>query len=451
MKTDTIIFSGPTLSPIEVKELLPQAFCCGPVSCGDIFQALRLSPKNIIIIDGYFQRLPSVWHKEILLAIEHGVMVYGASSMGALRAAELDSFGMIGVGEIYHQYRSGEIIDDDEVAVTHGLDDVYTKTGTALINDRFTLRAAVADNIIEADLATELINQLKKQPYYQRSLFVECEKMCFNKLLNWFQKFYIDQKRNDAVELLTAFKSGLLQQNTTLDKATTINNTVFSKKIYREICSRPFKNFNTNLPESETIAFLSPWIDHKVELVRLAKILHIVNDINGIFDKDFLQKIDFENKNLLQIFKNYLIYINNYKSDLICSFKEKFYSMNINLKISFFISYFMSDVIKFIEKNNTTVSAIHQQKFFDYYRKENYLFSFSAIDEWRAKNNLQTQNDLQSFVYTMSLFHCLIENNNVDYLGIKTSMNYTNWFKKAMDLIMDSKIIPDIPLANLII
>ena len=55
----------------------------------------------ILIVDGEFGQSLSVWHKEILHALHRGIRVVGASSMGALRAAELDRFGMEGVGEIY--------------------------------------------------------------------------------------------------------------------------------------------------------------------------------------------------------------------------------------------------------------------------------------------------------------------------------------------------------------
>ena len=61
----------------------------------------------IAIIDGVFHKEPAVSHKEILEAIKKGVTVVGGASMGALRASELDDFGMIGVGRVYHDYSNG--------------------------------------------------------------------------------------------------------------------------------------------------------------------------------------------------------------------------------------------------------------------------------------------------------------------------------------------------------
>ena len=64
--------------------------------------------------------MPTVWHKEILWAMAQGIHVFGAASIGALRAAELDAFGMRGIGRIYEAFRDGVLEDDDEVAVLHG-------------------------------------------------------------------------------------------------------------------------------------------------------------------------------------------------------------------------------------------------------------------------------------------------------------------------------------------
>ena len=67
----------------------------------------RGPPARIAIIDGLFEQVPAVWHKELLFAMARGVEVSGAASMGALRAAELHAFGMIGVGPTFAAYKSG--------------------------------------------------------------------------------------------------------------------------------------------------------------------------------------------------------------------------------------------------------------------------------------------------------------------------------------------------------
>ena len=100
---------------------------------------------DIRTIDGYFDRVPAVWHKEILWAMSRGIHLFGCSSMGALRAAELEAFGMVGVGEVFRMFRDGVLEDDDEVAVIHGPSDAaYVTLTEALVNIRATLASAWA-------------------------------------------------------------------------------------------------------------------------------------------------------------------------------------------------------------------------------------------------------------------------------------------------------------------
>lgn len=97
VQVKTIVFSGPSISRDAV-EAVQGVEWQAPVSQGDVYRAAQTAPDVIAIIDGYFEGVPSVWHKEILWAMSRGIHVFGASSMGALRAAELHSFGMRGCG-----------------------------------------------------------------------------------------------------------------------------------------------------------------------------------------------------------------------------------------------------------------------------------------------------------------------------------------------------------------
>ena len=90
-----------------------------PIKSGDIYKIMTHGFTKIGIIDGVFHGVPSIWHREILCAITYGIEVYGSSSMGALRAAEMSTLGVIGVGQVYEWYCSGHIIGDDEVALSH--------------------------------------------------------------------------------------------------------------------------------------------------------------------------------------------------------------------------------------------------------------------------------------------------------------------------------------------
>jgi len=164
----TIVFIGPTLPAAEATRLLPGATIAPPVSVGDVLQlARRRGIRRIAIIDGYFERMAAVWHKEILVALERGIAVWGAASMGALRAAELSPFGMIGVGSIYRAFASGQLVADDEVAVAHlPAEYGYRQTSDALV----TLRDAIARApMLSARSRTALVELARARFYRERS------------------------------------------------------------------------------------------------------------------------------------------------------------------------------------------------------------------------------------------------------------------------------------------
>ncbi len=162
------VFLGPTLPPGEARRYLDAEYL-PPVSQGDVLRLLDRRPTAIAIIDGYFELVPAVWHKEILLALESGVHVFGAASMGALRAAELDVFGVKGIGQIYKWYASGYLEDDDEVAVVHGpADQGYRELSDAMVNVRDRCLSAAKKGIVTKRVSREFIEIAKALFYPER-------------------------------------------------------------------------------------------------------------------------------------------------------------------------------------------------------------------------------------------------------------------------------------------
>ena len=124
-----------------------------PAAEGDVYRVTLKHPQAIGIIDGYFQSMPTVRHKEILWAMSRGIHVFGSASIGALRAAELVAFGMEGVGTIFELYRDGVLEDDDEVAIAHGPAEAGFLAGSeAMVNIRQTLRKAERLGVISQRL-----------------------------------------------------------------------------------------------------------------------------------------------------------------------------------------------------------------------------------------------------------------------------------------------------------
>ena len=193
----TIVFLGPTLPWQEADRILPADYQ-PPARMGDIYRLLSERVERIIIIDGVFHGVPSVWHREILEALTEGIEVIGASSMGALRAAEMHEAGMRGIGEIFTWYRDGIIDGDDEVALVHGdQESSYRPMSTPLVNLRATFFKLVAQGLVSSADAHAAIAALKAKGYPDRSL-----QALDPSLRSLATTHFVDLKQLDAVAAL---------------------------------------------------------------------------------------------------------------------------------------------------------------------------------------------------------------------------------------------------------
>jgi hypothetical protein len=216
-----VVFTGPTLPPAEAATILAAEYR-PPAAIGDVYRAALEQPWAIGIIDGFFESTPSVWHREVLWAMAQGIHVFGAASMGALRAAELSAFGMVGVGEIFAAYQDGAIEDDDEVAVVHGPPELgYVQLSEAMVNIRASLGRAAEARIIAPATAERLITIGKglfyKERGYPRLLAGAAEAGLpvaeIEALRGWLKENQVNQKRQDAVALLQAIGAARAQAN----------------------------------------------------------------------------------------------------------------------------------------------------------------------------------------------------------------------------------------------
>jgi hypothetical protein len=127
-------------------------------------------PEAIVLIDGLFGQILSVWHKEILFALDRGIAFFGAASMGALRALETEAFGAVAFGEVVRMYRDGEIEDDDEVVLAHGPeDDLYRAHSEPMVNLRKSFAAARDAGILDAATHDALIAAGKARYFPERT------------------------------------------------------------------------------------------------------------------------------------------------------------------------------------------------------------------------------------------------------------------------------------------
>jgi hypothetical protein len=201
-----VVFLGPSLDTESAKTIL-NADYRPPASRGDIFMAVQEGAGIIGLIDGVFFQACAIAHREILYAWEEGVKVIGASSMGALRASELDIHGMEGIGKIYELYKKGKLVSDDEVAL---LFDPYTfkPLSEPLVNIRYNLELAEDKGILTKEVEEKILKVAKSLYYPERDyeiILSMAEKelnVDLKRLKKFLQEDKRDLKREDAIEAL---------------------------------------------------------------------------------------------------------------------------------------------------------------------------------------------------------------------------------------------------------
>ncbi len=213
-----VVFLGPSLSRSEAQQILPDAVFLPPAAMGDILGALRrYRPHSIGLIDGTFLQNMSVFHKELLYAIDNGAYVLGGSSMGALRAAECSRYGVIGIGEIYEAFASGELENDADVALTHANADAdFRPLSDAMVTIRAVLRGAQDKGLLTPAQTAELIERQEQRWFPERrvvdSLADAAELGITGEELTELREFFktqtreLDPKRRDAISLLHAMR-----------------------------------------------------------------------------------------------------------------------------------------------------------------------------------------------------------------------------------------------------
>ena len=111
-----VVFLGPTLAHEEARTVLDAEFL-PPAAHGDVLRAASRRPQAIGIVDGVFEHVPAVWHKECpVRAVRRNPRVrrrkHGRAARGRARPVRDE-----GIGEVYRAYADGVFEDDDEVAV----------------------------------------------------------------------------------------------------------------------------------------------------------------------------------------------------------------------------------------------------------------------------------------------------------------------------------------------
>jgi hypothetical protein len=280
-------FVGPTIRPDEVRSGLAgvaiDLTVHPPIEQGSLLRLATDLPDVVAIVDGYFAQVPAVLHKEIIVAIERGARVLGAASFGALRAAELDQFGMEGVGQIYRQYRRGAIDADDEVAVLHAdADHGYRPVSEALVSLRHNLRRARARRVISKETAAGVLAHARALGFAdrRRDVLLDPNRVAappseLDALGRFLRQEAVDLKHADALQLVrtVARRLGGSERWPPLPTRS-VGRTAFLYRAEREYVGRLVDG--RHVPERQALAseqILAPGLPRLFRRVRLRSLL----------------------------------------------------------------------------------------------------------------------------------------------------------------------------------
>lgn len=227
-----VAFAGPSLTAADRREF-GSVDWMPPVEAGDLLRLDVDASTRLCLIDGYFDHRPAVRHKEILLLLHEGIRIFGASSIGALRAAEMHGFGLIGIGAIYRAYARGTLVGDDEVALIHGPEEWdWSPLSIPLVDVRATLCRARRQRAVDAAEARALLDAAAAIHYVDRTwpVVVEAASIPVRPLEPVLRQWAVEQKRLDARQCLRA----AMANDTAAPTRPALVRTVFLDNLARE-------------------------------------------------------------------------------------------------------------------------------------------------------------------------------------------------------------------------
>jgi hypothetical protein len=211
--TNACIFAGPSLAG---RTLPPGIQTFPPASRGALTAALTSGYSRIGFVDGALEESERLPLRELREALATpGVTVVGGASMGAVRAVQLESEGMQGVGRVFRLFRRGSLADSEEVYVLHAPAALrYRCLTLPLVNIRYTLRALrLAAHLSRAE-EEALVRYVRDVPWFDRdrhslsgAVYTACGSARCTRIMQAFDIMYRDIKYEDAMSVVSRLHS----------------------------------------------------------------------------------------------------------------------------------------------------------------------------------------------------------------------------------------------------
>jgi hypothetical protein len=206
----TVVYVGPSIDVAEAATILPWAEFRPPVRAGDLYVAWNQGASVLLVIDGQFLQEDALPPREVVDVAQDGALLYGASSMGALRAAECWPVGVRGVGVVYRLFRTGRLISDEEVAVATDATRGFRATSVALVNVRYAVRKAARAGLLDRPAADAIVASARRLFYTDRTwatVLAGADRAGDARLAEFCAGK--DLKREDALRLLRTVRAAL--------------------------------------------------------------------------------------------------------------------------------------------------------------------------------------------------------------------------------------------------
>jgi hypothetical protein len=167
-----LVFAGPSRPERRILSDFADIRFLPPAGSADLVSAVtRYRPATIVLADDCSGRSSAVWHSEILWVLSQGIRVIGTAA-GAIRAYELEDWGMQGRGEVFRLFKEGYLEDDDEVLALF-----QEEAGGGcryltepLVNLRATLARAREQGVLTAAEEEASVAAIKEMFWRERSL-----------------------------------------------------------------------------------------------------------------------------------------------------------------------------------------------------------------------------------------------------------------------------------------
>ncbi len=242
MHLPPVVYAGPSISPEEVHTHLPDAVIMPAVKRGDLYRDRMIGFSFFIILDGVFYHELAIPPRELLDVMADGAVLVGATSMGAIRAAECWPAGMRGIGTIYRLFRQGSLRSDDEVAVAFGPVKPHLISTVPLVNVRYAVSRAIRAGEIDRNLAESIVQAATNTFYADRnwrSILLQAGLEDEDGQLRKHLASY-DLKRMDSVRALKASAAMLVRDPSLLDLPRKTNEPFAPNQFTRERSHDPY-------------------------------------------------------------------------------------------------------------------------------------------------------------------------------------------------------------------